>query len=852
MVFALLLLGVGHASAWFWGGPPDGDWFDANNWIEEGASHAVPAAGEAIYVDQGSVLITEPGALSGTSTIGIWQTQTGEPVSASVTVTEGASWVIGGEYRPGLTYALIIGDSHGDDSSPDNRNTGVLNINGGTVTAPRTLVGFREISASRVIPVGTITITDGAFNSDELTLGSGDAGTAGSGTLNIHGGTVTTGDSSIGAWSIGNVTITDGVWRVSTVMTLGFVAGTGTLNINGGLVDITRQSAGPGIFLSSIFTPHGSGTIHLNDGVLGTPGIEKGYGEGAVNFNGGILRANYWDNDNYLDKFAPGDVTIEAGGAFIDSNGFNIGFSVALGGVGALTKLGAGTLTLSGASDYLGGTFVNGGVLVANASDALGAGAVSVKNSTLRITEGVTLANSVTLQEGGVLQNSGTLGLADSPGGVAGVAAVSVIGDDATLTNAAAGAAITGGNGGIGIGGGAGGAGVLFIGNGGAVNNGEGATITGGAGGNGSGSDGNGGIGGAGVSLGGDDGIVNNSGSAIAGGKGGNGSGLGSGGSGGAGVALSGNGGILDNGTGTITGGNGGATSFFGNGAGGAGVLLGGNDHTLITGGTISGGLSGGGTIRGNAITVTGGDHTLRLLEGFQFVGDIGVNAGSLTFDQTGYDAVLSTIITGAGAISKSGSAALTLSGANTHAGGTTVSAGTLILSDVGTGSSVLGTGAVRVEKEGVLAGMGTVLGNTAVAGVLAPGNSPGMLHFADGLSLESTAVITMELASPILFDQIIVEGALTWGGTLAISFLDGFAPDDGAQFALFGGSGVVSGSGPGFSDIIFSGGNYEGFFDYNTGVLTVTVVPEPSSVLLLLLAIFAVPAWRRRKAYTT
>src|SRR5690606_17813525 len=85
-------------------------------------------------------------------------------------------------------------------------------------------------------------------------------------------------------------------------------------------------------------------------------------GDATVTFDGGILQATR-DEADFLFGFSAGDVTIDAGGVFIDSNGYDIGIGSALGGIGSLTKMGAGTLTLTGANTYTGGTAIDDGTL---------------------------------------------------------------------------------------------------------------------------------------------------------------------------------------------------------------------------------------------------------------------------------------------------------------------------------------------------------------------------------------------------------------------------------------------------------------------------------------------------------
>jgi outer membrane autotransporter protein len=93
---------------------------------------------------------------------------------------------------------------------------------------------------------------------------------------------------------------------------------------------------------------------------------------------------------NFLRGFLAGDIQLLAGGAIIDTQGFAITASAALQGAGGLTKVGSGTLTLSGVSTYGGQTTVEGGRLIVNGS----------------------IANSaVTVLSGAALGGSGTVGL---------------------------------------------------------------------------------------------------------------------------------------------------------------------------------------------------------------------------------------------------------------------------------------------------------------------------------------------------------------------------------------------------------------------------------------------------------
>lgn len=86
------------------------------------------------------------------------------------------------------------------------------------------------------------------------------------------------------------------------------------------------------------------------------------------------------------------------------AGGFDTTISAAIGGgSGGLIKSGTGTLTLSGANTYTGGTTLNAGVVSIAADANLGdaAGMLTFNGGTLRTTAGVTSTRNVTLNAGG-------------------------------------------------------------------------------------------------------------------------------------------------------------------------------------------------------------------------------------------------------------------------------------------------------------------------------------------------------------------------------------------------------------------------------------------------------------------
>jgi autotransporter-associated beta strand protein len=219
----------------------------------------------------------------------------------------------------------------------------------------------------------------------------------------------------------------------------------------------------------------------------------------------------------------------------------------------------------------------------------------------------------------------------------------------------------------------------------------------------------------------------------------------------------------------------------------------------------------------------------------------INLGAFNLNIDGAGTHTVNDAIV-GTGGLVKTGSGITTLSGTNTYTGTTTVSAGTLAVN-----GSV--AGAMTVASGATLQGSGTISGATTVSGNLKPGNSPGLLTFANSLTLDSTAVTTMEItgtARGTEYDAVNVGGALTYGGTLILDFSGDTYTEGVYSFNLFD----FVGSSGGFSDMslagIYSGsftdnsgiwgltdGDNNWSFNQGDGVLTFTVVPEPNVAMV-------------------
>src|SRR5204862_7019177 len=118
-----------------------------------------------------------------------------------------------------------------------------------------------------------------------------------SGSYNLSGGTLTAPVEYVGDYGAGTFTQN---------------GGTNTVN---GTLHLGNHDSGPA----------SSGTYNLNGGVLQADGIVRGTESthiiGSVNFNGGTLRAGA-DNNTWVPNGL--NLYVKAGGAKIDTNGYNV------------------------------------------------------------------------------------------------------------------------------------------------------------------------------------------------------------------------------------------------------------------------------------------------------------------------------------------------------------------------------------------------------------------------------------------------------------------------------------------------------------------------------------------------
>jgi fibronectin-binding autotransporter adhesin len=740
---------------------------------------AVPG-GQGVTVGTGSLLLAGPNTYSGgttvkgtltvgSDTVGTPSAITSSAIGTGLLTLDGGALKAGGSFTIAnaatLTSNAGLIDSEGNifTLSGNIGGTGplrIFNSGGGSVVlsgantySGGTLLGSGTLGLgnSSALGTGTLTVTDGTtlqFETDGLNVANA---------ITFAGGCPT---GVLGSAASSSLAVCGAIAANATIDTQGF---TGTLSgmISDGLgAKGTLSKFGAGTLILTGANTYSGGTV-LFTGTIGV-GNSQALGTGTLTMNSNTTLQFVAGGLNVPNNIVFGfiDPTVDTQG-FTDTLSGVISDAVPVGQIpaadlvfgGSLTKIGTGTLILSGANTYAGGTFLNAGTIGIGNSQALSTGTLTMQPGTSLQAEGngFTVANPIFLNGNGNFDTNGfTLALSGAianfgvPGGSLGGSAgvQTFLTFPGSLTKLGQGTLILTGTdtytGGTTIT-----AGTLQIGNGGTAGSIIGNVIDNGT-----------------LALDRSDAVTFPG-------------------------AIGGAGGLTQLGTGVLT--LSGANSYSG--------------PTLVSAGTLRAGGAGAFanmsafTVMGaGTLDLNGFNETIGSLAGAGTVSNAGATAAVLTTGNDNLSTLFAGVIKDDGPIglTKIGTGTLTLSGVNTYTGPTTVANGTLAV----TGS--VANSVVTIENNAVLGGSGTVGGIVAQSGgTVAPGvlggfttlNVSGDVAFAGG----STFQVNINPAGQN--DKIAATGKATIsGGTVQVLAANGlYTP--ALRYTILTANGGVSGT---------------------------------------------------------
>ena len=392
--------------------------FVVNSNITLGAS-ALKLVGSGNFALNGVVAGTGSFTMNGAGAL----TLGGAGLSAGdVSFNNGTSQVSGSvASTAGTTYVGYL-----TNNAVVNKSSGTWNI-GGEIR-----VGGSDQNGSAIVGTGILNVSSGAVYASALTLARGNyLDNTMSGTLTLSGGStfVSTNDVVLqfAGGGLGKLEILNGSTFVAGpnatkwFMVGYYDGGAGELDItNGNLLlengasikmcrsgntgaNVINQVGGAVTFYSDSGVTVGGGgnldvnyaggsssssTYNLQGGILTVPEIiaSSSSGSGVFEFNGGILKPTA-STATFMQGLTAANVMV--GGAIIDTTNLNITIAQDLvngdGLTGGLTKLGSGTLTLTGGAGYAGPTIIEGGIVAVDASQSFTANALTVSNATLTL-----------------------------------------------------------------------------------------------------------------------------------------------------------------------------------------------------------------------------------------------------------------------------------------------------------------------------------------------------------------------------------------------------------------------------------------------------------------------------------
>ncbi|ELG2600155.1 autotransporter outer membrane beta-barrel domain-containing protein [Salmonella enterica subsp. enterica serovar Cerro] len=360
----------------------------------------------SVYAHGGAVTINNSGTMD-SSVFGVYVT-TGHTLNnlAGGSITANTAVQLNGNNNTLANAGAILGDTNGvtisgsgNTLTSQGKITGGINailINSGSKNNTLTLNTGTEISGSITDDNNSASANNNLILDGEGTLGSSISG------LNSV--------TSSGDWTLSGATMNlSGTTNSALWVKSGTLILNGAMTAKGATVDsgTTLQIGNGGTLVATNVEALGSGdvtdnaTLELNTGgtfdnvISGSGQVVKSGDEmltlsGANSYTGGTTISDGTLVVSNVEALGSGDVTdnatleLNTGGDFANN----------IGGTGSVVKSGDKTLTLSGTNSYTGGTTISGGTLVANNVEALGTGDVT-NNATLELNTGGDFTNAI-------------------------------------------------------------------------------------------------------------------------------------------------------------------------------------------------------------------------------------------------------------------------------------------------------------------------------------------------------------------------------------------------------------------------------------------------------------------------
>lgn len=390
-----------------------------NNTTQSGQHFIGRGTGQGTFTVSGA---TTSVTLNGTTSVGFSGTATAG-TNGLLTIS-GGTFTNSGDLRVGVGQAERTANANG---------TGTFNVSGGIASvggalrlasgddAGDVVTGFSTVSGTGTLNVANDLIIAYAGNANvgQMTISTGGAVNVGTttekwlkvnqwdtckGQLTVSGGTLNLNGNSDMRFSVGDTATNGGLGASSVTLSSGAItsySGNGTGSTTTGELDMDKAGN----------TTTANNTFNLDGGTLTIQQVisTNNNGTAVFNFNGGLLKAAN-TSANFVDLGGGAQTAVvKAGGAFIDSNGFNITVVQPLlagapsGGATFSNSGAAATITLSGVNTYTGATIVNSGTLK-------GATANAAANGSLSSTSGITINSGGSLDsiENGLFGFGGT------------------------------------------------------------------------------------------------------------------------------------------------------------------------------------------------------------------------------------------------------------------------------------------------------------------------------------------------------------------------------------------------------------------------------------------------------------